>query len=124
MPEFKTGDRVKRVTENFLNAKVGQVYTVEQTNGSHSLTLKEIQGIYDENCFVLVGKEPKPWLKVTPPQPEKRELVNFWPNSECKIIFSKACDDTDLAKVFCNELHAKDIRELGEALIEISKEMK
>lgn len=124
MNKFETGDRVRRIKGCHNKMKPGDVGTVENLRG---LRIKEFPGTgaHDPTNFILVKEAPpKPWLRVTPPQPEKRELVEFWPNSETHVNFRKAANGRDLISICMGAIHKETLDELIETLKEISREMK
>jgi hypothetical protein len=126
LPKFKVGDRV-RIKNNaeFSRGSKGIITGIGKTVYLVLRDGSEDSGMmFFENELELIEEKPKPWLKVTPPQPEKRELQSFWLNSETHIIFKKAANGEDIIEIGTMGIHKKMLDELIETLVEISKEMK
>lgn len=133
---FKVGDRVSPTIPEYYGLSVLHTYTVsrvierENVWGDKWVGIQLENGIgkywYSAKNFVLVEEveKPKPWLKITPPQPAKRELIPFWLNSEVNVNFTKSGNGSDLINIGANWIDKKMLDELVETLTEISKEMR
>lgn len=127
MAKFKVGDRVRRIGMSAPPHMIkGNVYTVTKCCGNN-IYVEGDQGSWDPDRFELVIN--RPWLKVTPPQPEKRELVEtmifpgitFRPESPSR----HTCLVLEIDGCISHKIVTKEsLCSLGETLIEISKEMK
>lgn len=67
--KFKKGDKVKRIIDNFYQATVGCIYTVDEYNSRGcSITLEGLSGSYDTIKFELVEQEE-----------QEEQFINFLP---------------------------------------------
>lgn len=62
MPQFRVGDRVKRINRPWQGILVGQIYTVSVVSHNGNIKVEEIDtiGYGDRDCFELVPAAPRP----------------------------------------------------------------
>jgi hypothetical protein len=131
MHEFKEGDKVRRISNGGFYTPVGHEDIVTHVDGSGDIKLKGLpdNSYWMKQFFELVVEEkPKPWLKITPPQEAKRELVSCILVGEYKLTVCDCSDRDGFDSVRIAEgpygINKNQLHQLGETLIEISKEMK
>lgn len=127
MSRFKVGDRVRRKNEGLSSRELSDGdYVVESINHNGTIRIQGHAKVWDEIYFTSITEEPpKPWLKVTPPVPEKRQLVTCGLFGGLTIEF---LEEDSAARFYLTSssaaMNKSELRELGQTLIEISKEMK
>lgn len=135
--KFKVGDKVRcRSVCDGARVTVGREYVIKKLRQHHKRIWSGLIGVTNDvgsytemfaERFEPVAPE-RPWLKVTPSQPEKRELQSAYLIGQYKLTVCDCSDRDGYDSVRISEgpygINKEQLRELGKTLIEISKEMK
>lgn len=141
MNKFKPGDRVRRITcDGFHHGnrmvRIGDERTVSYITDYNSIILQEHEGSFDPEYFEMIEEKPvrqNPFIKITPPQPEKREIsfsVSFVYNSNgYSLLQAKPTNNKELIAFEGYDHNTalfdqKQLREIGQKFIDLADALK